>query len=57
MWYAHLNVSNIDKLINIIKLAKDKNKKAYIAANETYSQREIGNAIKTIRTLLSNGRC
>jgi collagenase-like PrtC family protease len=55
IWYDYLNVSDIDEAIKIIKLAKDKNKKSYIAANEAYSQREIENVIKTIRTLLSNG--
>ena len=55
IWYDYLNVSNIDEAIKIIKLAKNKNKKSYIAANESYSQREIENVIKTIRTLLSNG--
>jgi len=55
IWYDYLNVSDIDEAIKIIKLAKDKNKKSYIAANESYSQREIENVIKIIRTLLSNG--
>jgi collagenase-like PrtC family protease len=55
IWYDYLNVSDIDEAIKIIKLAKDKNKKSYIATNESYSQREIENTIKTIRILLSNG--
>jgi len=55
IWYDYSNVSNIYEAIKIIKLAKGKNKKSYIATNESYSQREIENTIKTIRILLSNG--
>jgi hypothetical protein len=54
IWYDYLN-SDIDEAIKIIKLAKDKNKKSYIAANESYSQREKESTIKTIKTLLFNG--